>query len=126
MAKEPIAKTSELKELRSLRAALGLDNMQVGRAHADAASSFYRDVTRFTSSDELEDEGHPDRVSLDKLLFLTERALRMGGETDEAFTFEFSRVVLFQQFSYLVFKLVVLLRLVCLLISASLVLCQHY
>lgn len=92
MAKEPMAKTSELKELRSLRAALGLDNMQVGRAHADAASSFYRDVTRFTSSDELEDEGHPDRVSLDKLLFLTERALRMGGETDEAFTFEYSRV----------------------------------
>ena len=92
MAREPMAKTSELKELRSLRAALGLDNMQVGRAHADAASSFYRDVTRFTSSDELEDEGHPDRVSLDKLLFLTERALRMGGETDEAFTFEYSRV----------------------------------
>ena len=92
MAKEPMAKTSELKELRSLRAALGLDNMQVGRAHADAASSFYRDVTRFTSADELEDEGHPDRVSLDKLLFLTERALRMGGETDEAFTFEYSRV----------------------------------
>jgi len=92
MAKEPMAKTSELKELRSLRAALGLDNMQVGRAHADAASSFYRDVTRFTSPDELEDGGHPDRVSLDKLLFLTERALRMGGETDEAFTFEFSRV----------------------------------
>jgi len=92
MAREPMAKTSELKELKNLRTALGLDNMQVGRAHADAASSFYRDVTRFTSPDELEDGGHPDRVSLDKLLFLTERALRMGGETDEAFTFEFSRV----------------------------------
>jgi hypothetical protein len=92
MAKNPMAKTSELKELKSLRDALDLDNMQVGRAHADAAMSFYRDVTRFTSIDELDDEGHPDRVSLDKLLFLTERAFRMGGETDEAFTFEFSRV----------------------------------
>ena len=92
MAKEPMAKTGELRELTNLRTALSLDNMQVGRAHADAAVSFYRDVTRFTSIDELDDEGHPDRVSLDKLLFLTERAFRMGGETDEAFTFEFSRV----------------------------------
>lgn len=92
MAKEPMAKTGELRELTNLRTALSLDNMQVGRAHADAAASFYRDVTRFTSIDELDDEGHPDRVSLDKLLFLTERAFRMGGETYEAFTFEFSRV----------------------------------
>ena len=92
MAKEPMAKTGELRELTNLRTALSLDNMQVGRAHADAAVSFYRDVTRFTSIDELDDEGHPDRVSIDKLLFLTERAFRMGGETDEAFTFEFSRV----------------------------------
>ena len=92
MAKEPMATTGELKELKSLRKALDLDNMQVGRGHAEAASSFYRDVTRFTSIEELDDVGHPDRVSLDKMLFLTERALRMGNETDEAFTFEFSRV----------------------------------
>lgn len=92
MTKEPMAKTGELRELTNLRTSLNLDNMQVGRAHADAAAAFYRDVTRFTSVEELDDEGHPDRVCLDKLLFLTERAFRMGGETDEAFTFEFSRV----------------------------------
>mmetsp|Transcript_16231 Transcript_16231/g.30655 ORF Transcript_16231/g.30655 Transcript_16231/m.30655 type:complete len:1185 (-) Transcript_16231:63-3617(-) len=92
MAKNPLAKTAELKELASLKAALDLDNQQTGQAHADAAAAFYRDVTRFTSIDELDDEGHPDRVSLDKLLFLSERAFRQGGETDEAFTFEFSRV----------------------------------
>ncbi len=92
MAKNPLAKTAELKELSNLREALSLDNMMVGQAHADAAKTFYRDVTRFTSVEELDDEDHPDRVSLDKLLFLTERAFRQGKETEEAFTFEFSRV----------------------------------
>jgi len=92
MAGNPLAKTAELKELANLKAALNLDNLQTGQAHADAAASFYRDVTRFTSIDELNDEDHPDRVSLDKLLFLSERAFHQGGETDEAFTFEFSRV----------------------------------
>ncbi|KAL7533976.1 hypothetical protein ACHAXR_009678 [Thalassiosira sp. AJA248-18] len=92
MAKNPLAKTAELKELSHLKAALDLDNLQVGQAHADGATAFYRDVIRFTSLDELDDEDHPDRVSLDKLLFLSERAFKQGGETDEAFTFEFSRV----------------------------------
>ena len=92
MAKNPLAKTAELKELKLLREALGLDNLTVGQGHADAAMMFYRDVTRFTSVEELNDEDHPDRVSLDKLLFLTERAFRQGGETEEAFTFEYSRV----------------------------------
>jgi len=92
MAKNPLAKTAELKELSNLKAALNLDNLQTGQAHADAAVSFYRDVTRFTGLDELDDEDHPDRVSLDKLIFLSERAFRQGGETEEAFTFEFSRV----------------------------------
>lgn len=92
MAKNPMAKTAELKELASLKEALNLNNMQAGQAHADAAVAFYRDVTRFTSKEELEDEDHPDRVSLDKLLFLTERALRQSNETEEAFIFEFSRV----------------------------------
>ena len=94
MAKNPLTKTAELKELQGLKAALSLTNQQVGQAHGDAAKMFYRDVQRFTTVDELDDEGHPDRISLDKLLFLTERALRQGGETDKAFTFEFSRVAL--------------------------------
>ena len=92
MAKNPLAKTAELKELALLKSALRLDNQQTGQAHAEAAVNFYRDVTRFTSLDELDDEDHPDRISLDKLLFLTERAFRQAGETEEAFTFEFSRV----------------------------------
>lgn len=92
MAKNPLAKTAELKELSNLKAALDLDNQQAGQAHADAAIAFYRDTTRFTSLEDLDDEDHPDRISLDKMLFLTERAFRQAGETDEAFTFEFSRV----------------------------------
>lgn len=92
MAKNPLTKTAELKELSSLRNALDLDNQQTGQGHADAAVQFYRDILRYTTEDELDDEDHPDRISLDKLLFLSERAFRQGGETDEAFTFEFSRV----------------------------------
>ncbi|KAL3795270.1 hypothetical protein HJC23_008355 [Cyclotella cryptica] len=92
MAKNPMTKTSELKELTSLKEALRLDNLQVGQAHADAAAMFYRDIQRTTSLDELDDEDHPDRISLDKLLFLSERAFVQGGETEEAFIFEFSRI----------------------------------
>jgi hypothetical protein len=64
----------------------------VGQGHADAAAMFYRDIQRTTSLDELDDEDHPDRISLDKLLFLSERAFVQGGETEEAFIFEFSRI----------------------------------
>ena len=92
MAKNPLAKTAELKELSQLKSALNLNNQQTGQAHADAAVAFYRDVTRFTDVDDLYDEDHPDRISLDKLLFLSERAFRQGGETEEAFVFEMSRV----------------------------------
>jgi hypothetical protein len=76
MLKEPMVKLGEVKELRSLQSVLGLDNMQDRRAHATA---FYHDVMQFTSVDELDNKGHPDRLSLNKLLFLTERALCMGG-----------------------------------------------
>ena len=92
MAKNPMTKTSELKELTNLRNALSLSNQQVGQAHAEGAIRLYRDLIRFTSKEELEDEGHPDRISLDKYLFLSERTFRQGGETEEAFTFELSRI----------------------------------
>jgi hypothetical protein len=86
----PSAKTSELKELEGLRTALGLGEMQVGEAHAMAASEWYRATCLFTPEEELDDPDHPDRQALDKLLFLTERAL--SGETPEAFNFEMTRV----------------------------------
>jgi hypothetical protein len=89
----PVAKTSELKELENIKTALALDNLQVGEAHAAAASEWYRNTALFTPNDELEDDSdHPDKLAMDKLLFLTERALRQGGETEEAFTFEMTRV----------------------------------
>jgi Chloroplast envelope transporter len=86
----PAAKTSELKELEGLRTALGLSNLQVGEAHALAAAEWYRTTCLFTPEEELEDPDHPDRQAMDKLLFLTERALQ--GETPEAFKFEMTRV----------------------------------
>lgn len=86
----PSAKTSELKELEGLRTALRLNNLQVGEAHAAAAAEWYRTTCLFTPEEELEDPGHPDRQAMDKLLFLTERALQ--GETPEAFNFEMTRV----------------------------------
>lgn len=91
MVKNPIAKTGDLKELSQLRAALEMDSLAVGDAHASAAKEFYRQTCLFTPEEDLEDPGHPDRMSIDKFLFLSERAFRQAGETDEAFKFEMSR-----------------------------------
>jgi hypothetical protein len=88
----PTAKTSELKELEQLKTILQLDNIHVGEAHAMAAEEWYRTTCLFTPEEELHDPTHPDRQAMDKLLFLTERALRQGGETPEAFVFEMTRV----------------------------------
>lgn len=88
----PIAKTSELKELTKLRQALSLSNLQVGEAHSSAAAEWFRQTCLFTPEEDLDDPDHPDRQAMDKLLFLTERALTQGGETPEAFQFEITRV----------------------------------
>jgi hypothetical protein len=88
----PTARTGELKELENLKRALRLDNLRVGEAHAAAAEEWYRTACLFTPEEELDDPTHPDRQATDKLLFLTERALRGGGETEEAFRFEMTRV----------------------------------
>jgi len=92
MVKTPIAMTSEMKELSNLRNALSMDNLAVGEAHAAAAKEFYRQTCLFTPLEDLEDPDHPDRMSIDKFLFLSERAFRQGGETDEAFKYEMSRI----------------------------------
>eukprot|EP00536_Pseudo-nitzschia_multiseries_P013300 jgi/Psemu1/320426/estExt_fgenesh1_pm.C_5580004 len=88
----PMPKSSEPKELGKLKAALGLDNLLVGEAHAAAADEWYRTTCLFTPEEDLEDPEHPDRQAMDKFLFLTERALKQGNETDEAFRFEMTRV----------------------------------
>lgn len=85
-------KTSELKELEAIKVALSLDNLQVGEAHASAAAALYETISRQTPEDELDDPENSDRMSIDKYLFLTERSLRQGGETAEAFVFEMTRV----------------------------------
>lgn len=86
----PIAKTSELKELEALKTALDLPDMQVGEAHYQAAVEWYRQTCLYTPEEELDDPKHPDRQAMDKLLFLSERAL--SGETPEAFKFEMTRI----------------------------------
>lgn len=88
----PVPKTSEPKELEKLKTALGLNNLLVGEAHAAAAQEWYRQTCLFTPEEDLDDPDHPDRQAMDKMLFLTERALRQGNETDEAFKFEMTRV----------------------------------
>jgi hypothetical protein len=92
MVKMPLTKTSEMKELTNLRNALGLDNLSVGEAHVAAAKSFYHQTSLFTPLEDLEDPEHPDRMSIDKFLFLSERTFRQGNETAEAFKFEMSRI----------------------------------
>lgn len=88
----PMPKSSEPKELGKLKTALGLSNLLVGEAHAAAAEEWYKQTVLFTPEEDLEDPDHPDRQAMDKFLFLTERALRQGDETDEAFKFEMARV----------------------------------
>ena len=88
----PMPKSSEPKELGKLKTALGLSNLLVGEAHAAAAEEWYRQTCLFTPEEDLDDVDHPDRQAMDKFLFLTERALRQGKETDEAFKFEMARV----------------------------------
>lgn len=97
---QPIAKTSELKELEAVKTALSLNNLQVGEAHASAAEALYRGITQATPEEELEDADHPDRMALDKFLFLTERSLKQGGETQQAFVFEFTRVAKAMKIDY--------------------------
>lgn len=92
MVKTPITKTAEMKELTNLRNALGMDNLTVGESHGAAAKEFYRQTCIFTPKEDLEDPEHPDRMSIDKFLFLSERVFRQSGETDEAFKYEMSRV----------------------------------
>jgi hypothetical protein len=84
------AKTSELKELDQLKTILRIDNLAVGEALESAAAEWYRTTCLFTPTEDLEDPDHPDRMAMDKLLFLSERAL--SGETEQAFTFEMTRV----------------------------------
>ena len=86
------AKTSELKELESIKVALSLVNLQVGEAHAAVAAELYRTITLMASEEDLDDPENTNRMSIDKYLFLTERSLRQGGETQEAFVFEMTRV----------------------------------
>lgn len=93
MAQSSSTKTSELKELKSLREALGLDNAQVGQAHSMAAAMLANEIDEQVDWQDLQYKDHPDNLSIDKFLWLTERAFVMGGESEEAKTFEFSRVV---------------------------------
>jgi len=98
----PMPKSSEPKELGKLKTALGLSNLLVGEAHASAAEEWYRMTCLFTPEEDLDDPDHPDRQAMDKFLFLTERALRQGNETDEAFQFEMARVAKAMKLSLLV------------------------
>jgi len=92
MCNDPNTKMSDISELAKLRSALGLGNLALGQAHAEGAMDIYRIKATWTPTEELADPEHPDRMSMDKFLFLTERSLRAVGETDEALTFEMSRV----------------------------------
>ena len=92
MCNDPSTKTSDITELNKLASALGLSNLALGEAHAEGAKDIYRLKATWTPEDELADPEHPDRMSIDKYLFLTERTLRGSGDSEEAFKYEMSRV----------------------------------
>ena len=106
MCKNPFCKTTELKELENLRTVLKLQSLDIGEAHWNAATEFYRSTCLFTPEEELQDDGHPDRMSLDKLLWLSSRSIKSADsvssssednknaveEEEGAYVFEMSRI----------------------------------
>lgn len=84
-------RSSELTELENLKAALSLDNLAVGEAHMSAAQDWYRETCLFITEEDLEDEDSAERQAMNKILYLTERALRQNGETEGAFLYEMTR-----------------------------------
>ena len=84
-------RTSELTELEQLKEALLLDNLAVGEAHMLAASDWFRSACLFKTEEDLEDEDSVERQTMNKILYLTERALRQNGETEGAFLYELTR-----------------------------------
>jgi len=92
MTSMPIVKTGEIKELERLRRVLDLGAIDVGEAHYLTAATFERNVLRHAMTTDLLDQFHPDRMSMDKLLFLTERVLTSMKENDRAFQYELNRV----------------------------------
>jgi len=100
MCKNPYAKTVELKELSNLRSIFNLSSLDLGEAHSNAASEFYRTTCLFTPEEELQDEDHPDRMRLDKLLWLSSRSIQSTSDDDSvkdegndgAYVFEMSRI----------------------------------
>lgn len=83
--------SSELTELENLKEALLLDNLAVGEAHMMAAQDWFRETCLFISEEDLEDEDSQERQAMNKILYLTERALKQNGETDGAFLYEMTR-----------------------------------
>jgi hypothetical protein len=88
---DPKPRSSELTELENLKEALLLDNLAVGEAHMMAASDWFREACLFKTEEDLEDEESPERQAMNKMLYLTERALRQNKETDGAFLYEMTR-----------------------------------
>lgn len=84
-------RSSELTELENLKLSLSLDNLAVGEAHMMAAQDWFRETCLFITEEDLEDEESSERQAMNKILYLTERALRQNGETDGAFLYEMTR-----------------------------------
>lgn len=85
------SKTTEAAELTRLADVLGLSSLDVGEAHYEASTSIYKDHVMWTTSAALDDVDDPDRKTVDKLLYLSERVFKQE-ETDEAYNYEMMRV----------------------------------
>ena len=83
--------SSELTELENLKQVLQLDNLAIGEAHMLAASEWFRSACLFKTEEDLEDEESIERQTMNKILYLTERALKQNGETEGAFLYEMTR-----------------------------------
>eukprot|EP00934_Nitzschia_sp_Nitz4_P001038 Nitzschia sp. Nitz4//scaffold7_size249615//24519//28399//NITZ4_001141-RA/size249615-augustus-gene-0.19-mRNA-1//-1//CDS//3329558334//1038//frame0 len=86
--------TADIKEVKTLRSALGLSDIMVGQACADTAELYWQLCKDWNNVDLLERPVDPVYKAATKLLFLTDRLVR--GDSDDASEdvarFEVSRV----------------------------------
>ena len=90
--KQPSAKAGDHKELQKMAAILSLNNLALGSVHYEAATVVYKNHVLWTSSADLEDENSADRKAVDRMIYLSDRVFKLGGETDEAYRYEMGRI----------------------------------
>jgi hypothetical protein len=92
----PATRYAEMSDLINLKRALCLNGSAIGDAHFQVARAFYRNNVVFLEAEDDPQSRDAAQAKLDKLCFLSDR-MYADKETDEAYTYEVSRICRFYQ-----------------------------